>query len=29
MKWYSLDSNGRKQKHTRTGTGISISRDEE
>jgi hypothetical protein len=27
--WYSLDSNGRKQKHVRDGGGISISREEE
>jgi hypothetical protein len=27
--WYSLDSKGRKQKHTRDGNGVRISRDEE
>jgi len=26
--WYSLDSKGRKQKHTRNANGIGISRDE-
>jgi hypothetical protein len=29
MKWYSLDSNGRIQKHIRDSLGVSISRDEE
>lgn len=28
MKWYSLDSKGRKQKHVRDSLGVSISRDE-
>ena len=27
MKWYTLDSKGRKQKHVRDSPGVSISRE--
>lgn len=29
MKWYSLDSKGRKQKHVRAANGVTISREQE